>query len=165
MDLTIINEKIENCRSCSLGELLVKPLTPLTSADTGNRIMGVKLCPDMDSHLLSQNLNTREELVLDMLLGRANVPRSDLFLTNLIKCYGAISAKEISDATKICCSHLISEISEVKPKNIVVFGKKTGQLIKRFLKDVEFTELPSLHELFNSPKKFLLAVDAMKSMS
>jgi uracil-DNA glycosylase family 4 len=147
MSLTTL---IKECCGCPLRDSLDPTLSPVASTDWFRaKIALVKMLPNLDAHLEDNAYSLREELLIERICKKADVPRDDIYVTNLIKCMSdkTTGLKKNAEA----CSPFLRE--EVQHKSVIVLGKATATLFKKIVIDKPFYEAPSLHELYRGSSK------------
>jgi uracil-DNA glycosylase family 4 len=129
--LEIINN-IEVCRACKFRDHLRYGDLPIIGAGhTPAKLMLVNLRSTIEAHLVEKPLAAKNEALLIKILQEAQVPKSDIYLTNLVKCSGPMTpAKEFIANGKVCANnHLTQEIELVQPKAIVCFGSSIPKIL------------------------------------
>ena len=114
-------EGIRKCTACPLckGRMLAVPGEG--KIDSGVLIVGE--APGAEEDPLGQPFVGRAGKLLNELLETAGIDRSDVFITNCVKCRPPKNRNPNSLELKTCRKWLDSQISVVKPRLIIVLGR------------------------------------------
>ena len=120
MRLSDLNEQIRVCGRCRLSRTRVHVL-----CGEGNpraRLMLVAQAPGQKEDLEGTMFVGPSGKVLDDLLGPAGVQRSEIYMTNLVKCFLPRYRKPKADEIEACRGYLDAEIELVDPAVIAPLG-------------------------------------------
>jgi uracil-DNA glycosylase len=114
-------EDIRKCTSCPLshGRTLAVP----GEGKTDSGIMVIAEAPGAEEDRLGQPFVGRAGKLLNELLETAGINRSDVFITNTVKCRPPKNRNPNSAELKACRKWLDAQISLIKPKLIIVLGR------------------------------------------
>jgi DNA polymerase len=114
------NMQIYNCKKCRLWQGAkhgVPGEGPLNA-----KIMFVGQNPGADEDELGRPFVGRSGKYLTKTLGEFGIKREDVFITNIVKHVSPKNRKPFPDEVSACLPYLISQISFIKPKIIVLLG-------------------------------------------
>ncbi|MBW1808482.1 MAG: uracil-DNA glycosylase [Deltaproteobacteria bacterium] len=120
MRLSDLNEQIRVCGRCRLSQTRVHALCG--EGDRRARLMLVAQAPGQKEDLEGAMFIGPSGRVLDDLLGPAGVRRSEIYMTNLVKCFLPRYRKPKADEIQACCRYLDEEIELVEPAVIAPLG-------------------------------------------
>ena len=120
MRLSDLNEQIRACGRCRLSQTRVHALCG--EGDPGARLMLVAQAPGQKEDLKGAMFIGPSGRVLDDLLGPAGVRRSEIYMTNLVKCFLPRYRKPKVDEIQACVRYLDEEIELVDPAVIAPLG-------------------------------------------
>jgi DNA polymerase len=112
--------QIYNCKKCRLWQGAkhgVPGEGPLNA-----KIMFVGQNPGADEDELGRPFVGRSGKYLTKTLGEFGIKRQDVFITNIVKHVSPKNRKPFPDEVSACLPYLISQISFIKPKIIVILG-------------------------------------------
>lgn len=135
-----------NCTACPLH---VSCRTPCMSG-TGNpnaKLVLIGECPGFNEDLDGHPFVGESGKLLDFILNKLGISRSDLWITNLIKCHPNKNelpkGEELKQVVEACMKHLRLELSQVHPKVVVLLGGTATHWLSghRLITKVEGTEV------------------------
>lgn len=123
----MLSDEIVNCTQCSLHKLMPTGCRPVPGFGPLNAkiaIVGESL--NYDGSILEQPLVGQAGQLLDKILKESGLVRSELYLTNVVKCRptdnGQKNRKASKEEIKSCKDWLFKELFLIKPKVIVPMG-------------------------------------------
>lgn len=115
-----LNEEIQQCCKCRLSETRTNVVCG--EGNLNARIMLIAQAPGEKEDKEGRMFIGPSGKVLDELLRACDVKRSDLYMTNLIKCMLPKYRKPKQDEITACSSYLDKEIELINPKVLVPLG-------------------------------------------
>ena len=120
-DLNLISESVLSCKKCTLGY-------ERTNAVPGNgnpssRILFIGEAPGRYEDEQGLPFVGRAGRLLDSLLESINLNRSEVFITNMLKCSPPKNRDPLPDELKACGPYLDKQIEIINPKIIVTLGR------------------------------------------
>lgn len=115
-----LNEEIRQCRNCGLHR--TRSTTVCGEGSPGARLMLVAQAPGATEDIRGEMFIGPSGKVLDELLGEAGVSRTEIYMTNLIKCMLPKNRKPKQDEIDACGVYLDREIGIVRPPVISPLG-------------------------------------------
>jgi DNA polymerase len=117
-----LNKKISRCQLCKLSDTRIHPVT-----GEGNfhaKLMLVGEAPGRREDELGRPFVGRAGNILDQMLNRAGISRSDVFITNIVKCRPPRNRMpDIEERCTCMKNYLDREISLIKPIIICLMGR------------------------------------------
>ncbi len=165
MSLEELNYQIYACRKCRLWQG-AKHGVPGEGPQTAE-VMLVGQNPGGDEDEVGRPFVGRAGKFLTKTLAENCIKREDLFITNIVKHVSPQNRKPYSDEVEACLPYLITQISTIKPKIIVLLGASAKETPR--LEGIEYMEVlhPSAAMRFtNMRDKFRLQIaELAKRMS
>ncbi len=121
MELSKIEEEIRNCRRCPLWKTRTNPVS-----GEGNQkadIMFIGEAPGRFEDLKGRPFVGTAGKVLDELLEDIGLKRSEVYITNVVKCRPPGNRDPLPEEIKACSPYLEKQIEIIKPKIIVTLGR------------------------------------------
>ena len=143
ISMETLNEKIRTCERCRLSLTRKHALCGEGRLDA--RLMLIAQAPGQIEDEEGSMFIGPSGKVLNELLGLVSVSRSQLYMTNLVKCMLPKYRKPKEDEINTCSEYLNEEIALVNPKTIVTLGYYASRCI---LEKYEFP-VPSRKEFRN----------------
>ena len=119
-NLDELNSQIRACRRCRLSETRINALCG--EGNSSARIMLVAQAPGETEDREGVMFIGPSGRVLDELLSNAGIGRSEIYITNLIKCMLPKYRKPKQDEIETCSQYLNREIELIQPEVIVPLG-------------------------------------------
>jgi uracil-DNA glycosylase family 4 len=120
MALTELNEQIQKCRKCRLwqgAKNAVPGEGPLNA-----KVMLVGQNPGAEEDETGRPFVGRAGKFLNKVLAQNGIDRQALFITNIVKHITPKNRKPLPDEIAACVPYLITQVSEIKPKIVVLMG-------------------------------------------
>lgn len=128
--LRSLYRRIFSCKRCSLWKTRRQPVPGEGNVRTG--IMLIGLGPGKEEDRSGRPFVGRAGMFLSELLGLAGLKRSDVYITNVMKCFLPTN-KASDEQIKACTPYLDKQIEIIKPKVIVTLGNvATVYIFKKF---------------------------------
>lgn len=118
--ITQIRESIKNCTNCSLSQTRTKSV-PGKGSFTAE-IMFVGEAPGRSEDKAGEPFVGIAGKILDKALQEAGISRSDVYITNVVKCRPPNNRVPNINEKKSCEDFLIQEIQIIKPRIICILG-------------------------------------------
>jgi len=146
-----LNNSIRECRKCRLSETRINALCGEGSLSA--RLMLIAQAPGENEDREGRMFIGPSGRVLDELLEEAGVGRSEIYMTNLIKCMLPGYRKPKQDEIDTCSQYLDREIEIINPKVLVPIG----YYATRYISGKYNIQLPSKLEFNNIYSKIFLS--------
>ncbi|WP_459891386.1 uracil-DNA glycosylase [Desulfothermus okinawensis] len=131
MEMEKLNKSIKKCKRCRLFKTRTNVL-----CGEGNilaRIMLIAQAPGKNEDKEGRMFIGPSGKVLDELLNSAKITRSDIYMTNLIKCMLPKNRRPKQDEIESCSYYLTKEIDLINPEILVPLGYyATRYIFKRY---------------------------------
>ncbi len=117
-----LNVKISHCQLCKLSDTRIQPVT-------GEGILNAKLmfvgeAPGRKEDELGRPFVGRAGKILDQMLSKVGINRSDVFITNIVKCRPPDNRMlDLEERGTCMTNYLDREISIIQPKIICLMGR------------------------------------------
>ncbi|MFO7838302.1 MAG: uracil-DNA glycosylase [Desulfosalsimonadaceae bacterium] len=115
-----IAEEIKNCSKCGLARTRTNAVCG--EGDPDARLMLIGQAPGENEDRQGRMFTGAAGRVLDELLDAAGITRSDLYMTNLVKCTPPGNRPPARDEVEACLPYLEKEIEAVNPGILVPLG-------------------------------------------
>ncbi len=165
MSMEELNYQIYACRKCRLWQGAkhgVPGEGPLNA-----KVMLIGQNPGADEDELGRPFIGRAGKFLTKTLAEHGIKREDVFITNIVKHVSPQNRKPFSDEVAACLPYLMTQISTIKPKIIVLLGASAKETPR--MEGIEYMEVihPSAAMRFkNMRDKFRLQIaELAKRMS
>ncbi|MCL5804236.1 MAG: uracil-DNA glycosylase [Candidatus Thermoplasmatota archaeon] len=179
--------EILNCKACDLSYSRKKAVCG--TGVSGARIMVVGEAPGSKEDAVGLPFVGRSGVLLDKALRTAGLQRSDLYVTNSVRCKPPVGKSPKIEHIRSCSNFLKREIAAVSPAIIVpmgnsaliavagILGFNTGKITEmsgRMLKFRDYLIIPQFHPaaILRNPKRmaefqenFILISDASKDIA
>ncbi len=128
MNLEDLNNKIISCLLCRLSKSRTNAVPGEGPIDA--RIMLIGEAPGAEEDLTGRPFVGRAGRLLDRLLKEAEIERSDVFITSVVKCRPPKNRKPKRDEMDICVStYLRPQMSLIEPKVVGLMGNVASQAV------------------------------------
>ncbi|KPK32944.1 MAG: hypothetical protein AMS24_02620 [Chlamydiae bacterium SM23_39] len=135
-------KEIQECKKCFLWKTRNIPLIGDGNIDAN--IMFIGEAPGYYEDLKGKAFVGNAGKIFDQLLEIAKLKRSQIYITNILKCHPPKNKDPTSDSIKHCIKYLFVQLKIVKPKIIVTLGKyATKELFLRV--KIPFTKISDIH--------------------
>ena len=115
-----LNENIRSCRKCRLSETRKHALCGEGNKDS--KIMLIAQAPGENEDIIGRMFIGPSGGVLNELFRASNISRSEIYMTNLIKCMLPKYRKPKQDEIEICGKYLNKEIELINPPVLCTLG-------------------------------------------
>jgi DNA polymerase len=136
MSIAEIDEQIKNCRKCRLWRS-AKNAVP-GEGHSNAKIMLVGQNPGTEEDRTGKPFVGRAGKFLNAVLNKIDVKREELFVTNIVKHITPKNRKPLPDEIAACVPYLVVQVSEIKPRTVVLMGAVAWQTPRS--KSVEYIE-------------------------
>ncbi|MDP4008008.1 MAG: uracil-DNA glycosylase [Candidatus Peregrinibacteria bacterium] len=119
--LTEISEQIKSCEKCGLCKTRTNAVPG--SGNPNADIMFIGEGPGKNEDLKGEPFIGAAGKFLDELLNGIELKRSDVFITNIVKCRPPENRDPKPDEVASCYSYLERQVALIKPKLIVLLGR------------------------------------------
>jgi uracil-DNA glycosylase len=157
MSMEELNMQIYNCKKCRLWQGAkhgVPGEGPLHA-----QVMFIGQNPGADEDETGRPFVGRAGKFLTKTLIEYGIKRDDVFITNIVKHVSPKNRKPLNDEVKACLPYLITQISVIKPKIIVLLGASAKETPR--IDGIEYIQIihPSAAMRFtNMREKFRLQI-------
>lgn len=133
--------KVLDCKQCDL--CLTRRQIVNGSGNTESNIMLIGESPGYHEDKEGKPFKGKTGLLLDYYLDLVNLPRDDIYITNIIKCYSKSNRSAKVVEIERCKQYLRREILFIKPRIIVALGAVAASvLVPNFTKVNDFRLRP-----------------------
>jgi len=136
-DLEKLSRQVEKCRKCPLGETRIRAV--FGQGNPAARIMFIGEGPGYQEDHQGLPFVGRAGQLLDNLLKEVGLKRSDVYITNVVKCHPMVDPANPEkrgndrpphpEEVQACWPYLQQQISVIKPKVICALGAVAGQTL------------------------------------
>ncbi len=142
MELEKLNEEIRNCKKCDLYKYR-KNVVP-GEGPSNSKVMLVGEAPGRFEDIQGRPFVGAAGKLLNEILFNLGVKRSDLFITNVVKCRPPNNRDPTEEEIKKCSPYLDLQISIIRPKLLITLGRHSSKyLIEKF--GGKFSSISSVH--------------------
>jgi len=121
MDLGALSRQVRRCQLCRLGRTRIRAV-PGEGAPTA-RVLLVGEGPGHEEDLAGRPFVGRAGAVLDQALRAARLPRSAVFITNVVKCRPPKNRRPRPEEVEACADYLDQQITAIRPRVLVALGR------------------------------------------
>lgn len=122
-----IDEEVKNCQRCVLGVDRVRPVLGEGSLDA--LLMFVGEGPGADEDAQGKPFVGKAGQLLDKILKAAEIPREDVYITNVVKCRPPGNRVPAIEEIVVCQKFLEAQIAIINPSIIVCLGNTPAKWI------------------------------------
>jgi uracil-DNA glycosylase family 4 len=120
-----INQSIVQCQNCNLATTCTQKVMGLGNQQADLMIIGEP--PGQDEDIKGEPLVGRPGVLFDKILQSIGISRSQVFMTNIVKCRPPNNRDPFRDEVQACDAFLRAQIKQVSPKVILSVGKVSAQ--------------------------------------
>jgi uracil-DNA glycosylase family 4 len=142
-----INRAIHQCQECSLASGCSQKVPGIGYQQAD--LMIVSEGPGHDEDLKGEPFVGRSGLLLDKILHSIGIERSQVFITNIVKCRPPNNRDPHKDEIQACNAYLRAQIKQVSPKVILSVGRVSAQSLLNTTEPVGKL-IPQNHQLSDS---------------
>lgn len=118
----LVNE-IQTCTACALAEFRILPVAGIGEERARLLIVGDRLPADKGTRLPETCVfGIEQDRMLARMLEAIQLPRSDVFVTNVIKCAVPLSRQPQAEHVNACYSYLQRQVAVLRPEMILAMG-------------------------------------------
>ena len=136
MSMTELNEQIKNCRRCRLWQGAKNAVPGEGPLNAKTMLVGQN--PGAEEDRAAKPFVGRAGKFLNAVLNRVGVERGELFVTNIVKHVTPKNRKPLPDEIAACVPYLAAQVSEIKPRTVVLMGAVAWQAPR--VEGVEYVE-------------------------
>ena len=147
-----LSREINNCKKCELWKTRNKALVGDGSVNA--RIMVIGESPGYNEDLQGRAFVGEAGKILDQLLYIIKLKRSNIYITNVLKCHPPKNHNPTKQEIDSCINYLDKQIEVIKPKIIITLGKYASkEILNKF--NLEFSKISEVHgKLFDVKTSF-----------
>ena len=116
-----VTAAIQKCRKCPLHETRKNVVPGEGSLDSP--VVFVGEAPGADEDVSGRPFVGRAGKLLDEILKAVSLSRSDIYITNIVKCRPPNNRDPIADEMNKCSAYLFSQLQIINPQVIVTLGR------------------------------------------
>ncbi len=116
-----INQSIVQCENCNLASTCTQKVPGVGNRQADLMIIGEG--PGQDEDIKGEPFVGRPGALLDKILHSIGIARSQVFITNIVKCRPPNNRDPHKDEVKACDAFLRAQIKQISPKVILSVGK------------------------------------------
>lgn len=132
-----LNNQIKSCKRCRLWENAKQSV--IGEGPLNAKIMFVGQNPGVDEDKSGRPFVGRAGKYLTKILAEFGIEREIVFITNVVKHISPKNRKPYPDEVEACLPYLITQISIIKPKIIVLLGASAKEIPR--VKGIEYFEV------------------------
>jgi len=132
--LSELKQQVSECKKCALSA--TRTNTVFGEGNPDAEIMFIGEGPGRDEDLSGRPFVGRAGELLTRIIEKGiNVPRSEVFIANIVKCRPSIDGLMKQDRppspqeTEACCGYILKQIEIIKPKVIITLGNPATKFI------------------------------------
>ena len=118
---------VENCKKCNLYKTRNKPVVGNGSLDC--KILFIGEAPGRNEDLQGKPFVGKAGEILDELLKSIGLQRSEIFISNILKCRPPYNRNPLKSEIEVCSEHLDKQIKIIQPKIIAPLGNFASSFI------------------------------------
>ncbi len=118
--LVSLNEEILACQKCCLGKLRNRAVPGEGGIDSG--LMFVGEGPGADENIQGRPFVGRAGQLLTKIIEAMKFSRSEVYITNIVKCQPPGNRAPLTDEVETCTPYLLRQIDIIQPAVIVALG-------------------------------------------
>lgn len=122
----VLNE-INNCQKCKLSHTRTNIVFGVGSEKAKLLIIGE--APGYDEDIKGEPFVGKAGQLLTRMLKAINIERSDVYITNVVKCRPPHNRNLLNDEISKCESYLLKQLRIIKPKIILALGNFAAQTL------------------------------------
>ena len=122
-------EPIWDCKKCALHKTAKRPCWGRGPANVELMLVGQSPGKTEDETGIPFNPNAPAGGLITDVLAELGVKRSEIYITNAVRCFEGFNGKVTPDAIKACKPYLLEEIEAVNPKYIILAGNNALKAI------------------------------------
>ncbi len=134
--LSQFNDRIKDCNACVYGNARDKFV--FGEGNPHAKIMFIGEGPGADEDRLGRPFVGRAGQLLTKVIESEGVPRSEVYIANIVKCRPFNNEDPCEEAVAACFPYLEKQIELIKPTIIVTLGKVPGRIFFK-QKDIKIT--------------------------
>lgn len=120
-DLSLMRQKVKNCHLCPLAK--TRKNAVFGEGNENANIMFIGEAPGANEDELGVSFSGRSgELLTNMIQNVLLLKKSDVYITNLVKCRPSNNRVPNIDEVNACKTYILSQIKIINPKIIVTLG-------------------------------------------
>jgi uracil-DNA glycosylase family 4 len=120
-EMNRIEEEVSKCRKCGLYKTRNKPVVGEGSLDA--KIMLIGEAPGFNEDMQGRPFVGKAGLLLDELLASAGLERSEIYISNIVKCRPPKNRDPQPEEIRACTPYLDRQIAIIKPETICPMGR------------------------------------------
>jgi len=125
--LAEVAEEVANCRKCRLWSSRTNPVPGHGNQDAD--VMFIGEAPGYNEDVEGKPFVGAAGKFLDQLLGLAGLKRSEVFITNVLKCRPPGNRDPLPDEVEACGPYLDRQILIIRPKLVVCLGRHSASYV------------------------------------
>jgi uracil-DNA glycosylase family 4 len=120
-----ISQSIVQCQNCNLATACTQKVVGIGNRQADLMIIGEP--PGHDEDIKGEPFVGRPGVLFDKILQSIGISRSQVFITNIVKCRPPNNRDPHKDEVKACDAFLRAQIKQISPKVILLVGKVSAQ--------------------------------------
>ncbi|HHE38018.1 MAG TPA: uracil-DNA glycosylase [Candidatus Cloacimonetes bacterium] len=121
MQLLGLEENYQDCKKCLLSQSRIKFVYGEGNPDS--KLMLIGEAPGADENITGRPFVGKAGQLLTRMLQAINLERSDIYITNVVKCRPPNNRNPLPAEINSCLKYLDEQISIIKPKLLLLLGK------------------------------------------
>lgn len=120
-DLARVHETIRSCKNCGLHATRTQAVPGIGPCPSDVMIVGE--APGFNEDRLGEPFVGAAGKLLDTLLGRIGLQRSDVYITNVLKCRPPMNRDPMPNEVEACSPYLQRQLELIEPKVVLILGR------------------------------------------
>jgi len=131
MNLDYLQNKVANCRMCSLAKTRKVPV--FAKGNPYAKLLVCGMCPGPEENSLENEMGWpfigRAGKQLDEILEDTKLTQKDVYITNLVKCFVKPGIRLDDRNIDRCMPYMIEQIGAISPKIVLALGADAGRAL------------------------------------
>jgi DNA polymerase len=142
MPIKELSKKIYECKKCPLWKTRNIPL--IGDGSTNSKIILIGEAPGYHEDLKGKAFIGNAGKILDQLLDIIKIKRSQIYITNILKCHPPYNQNPTQQSINSCLEYLFKQLRIIKPKIILTLGKYATEVLFSKIK-LKYTKISEIH--------------------
>ncbi|HUY75089.1 MAG TPA: uracil-DNA glycosylase [Candidatus Dormibacteraeota bacterium] len=121
MELTQLHDTIRSCKNCGLHATRTQAVPGAGPCPADVMIVGE--APGFNEDRQGEPFVGAAGKLLDTLLARISLSRSEVFITNVLKCRPPMNRDPMPNEAEACSPYLARQLELIKPKVVLILGR------------------------------------------
>jgi len=154
--LEILKEKIQGCNKCEISHTCLNAVVGEGNPDAKVVIVGE--APGKVEDKQGNPFKGKSGAKLNEALHRIEMKRSDVFITNVVKCRPSDNRDPKPEEIKNCGFYLMKQLAIIKPQIIITLGRFSTEYILQIKKPISSVRGQLHHIIINGENTYVLPI-------